>query len=60
MSKRAPRPPRPPITVQVTEHDGPPVDLEAWARRYVEVVLEQEGIRPQVAPTPARSVGSGR
>lgn len=38
MSKR-----KKPVRIQVVESDGPPLDLEEWARRYVDAVLESQG-----------------
>jgi hypothetical protein len=40
---------RPPLAVRVVHAEGPPVDLDAWVREYVRVVLELEGVQLPVA-----------
>jgi hypothetical protein len=43
------------LRVDVTR-DGPPIDLDAWLRRYLELVLALEGVDAVAAP-PRLSVG---
>lgn len=42
MTKRS----APPVSVAATEFDGPPIDIDRWVARYVEIGMRVEGVTP--------------